>query len=81
MEIAPVPGIRALPAVRARLGGATPPAIFDVDASAKPGDGSGQQSGRKAAGAEENDDELRVGDELGAASPEESQPGRIDYFA
>lgn len=67
-------------AVRARQGDMGPQAIFDIDASARPGDGSGQRGGRKAAGAEE-DDELRVDDEPDAEAPEESQAGRIDTFA
>ncbi len=80
MELGPIPGIRAVPAVAARQADVRAPAIFDIDASARPGDGGGQQGGRKAAGAEE-DDELRVGDEPDTEAPEERQPGRIDTFA
>ncbi len=82
MELGPIPGIRALPAVGARQADVRSPAIFDIDASARPGDGGGQQGGRKAAGAEE-DDELRVeeGDELGAEALEDRQKGSIDTFA
>lgn len=82
MELGPIPGIRAVPAVAARQADVRAPAIFDIDASARPGDGGGQQGGRKAAGAEE-DDELKVEaeDELGAETREERQPGRIDTFA
>jgi len=82
MELCPIPGIRALPAVGARQAYVRAPAIFDIDASSRPGDGGGQQGGRKAAGAEE-DDELRVeaGDEFGTEVPEENQAGRVDIFA
>jgi hypothetical protein len=84
MEIGPIPGIRALQAVRAPSANAKPPAIFDIDASAKPGDGGGSRNGRKAAGAEEDDeDDLTIDDELeqGSEALEEIPARRINYFA
>ncbi len=84
MEISPIPGIRALPAVKAQQGDFAPPAIFDIDASAKPGEGSGQRSSRKAAGAEEDDeDDLMVEGEMerGGEAFDEVQPRQVNYFA
>src|SRR5579863_1891793 len=57
MEIGPIPGIRAVAVVRASQGDLRPPAIFDIDATAKPGDDPAQRNGRKAAGAEEDAEE------------------------
>ncbi len=84
MEIAPIPGIRALPAVKAQQGDFRPPAIFNIDASAKPGEGGGQRSSRKAAGAEEDgdDDQLLDGEsEPGDEALEEVSTKQVDYFA
>ncbi len=84
MELGPIPGIRALSEVRAREADIRPQAIFEIDAPAKPGDGSSQQNGKKAAGAEESDEvELTVEteDALGAEKPDDRRPGRIDTFA
>jgi len=85
MELGPIPGVRGLPAVRQGSSDFRPPAIFEIDAAAKPGDGGGQRNGRKAAGAEENADELTIESQAGveapAEAPEESHPGRIDTFA
>ena len=84
MEIGPIPGIRALPAVKASQAELRPPAIFDVMASAKPGDGGAQGSRKKAAGAEENDaDELTLEGEIepGSESREETPVRQVDYFA
>lgn len=79
MEIAPIPGIRALPAVKAAQGDFRPPEIFDIEGSARPGDGEGQRNRRKAAGAEENDkDDLLLDAETD--SGEAGLPS-IDYFA
>jgi hypothetical protein len=84
MEISPIPGIRPLQAVRAPSADTRPPAIFDIDASAKPGDGSGSKNGSKAAGAEEDeDDDLTLSGEMeqGSASLDNVPPKSIDYFA
>jgi hypothetical protein len=84
MEIAPIPGIRALSAVKARQPDFRLPAIFEIDASAKPGDGGGQSSSRKAAGAEEDgEDDLTLDGEIEADGETlgEVQPRQVDYFA
>jgi hypothetical protein len=79
MEIGPIPGIRALGVVEARRKILEPPAIFDIDGSAKPGDGAVERTGRKAAGAEGEEDDLNSeeGGERGEEDPQKS----VDYFA
>lgn len=84
MEIAPIPGIRALPAIRAPQGNFRPPEVFDIEGAARPGDGEGQRGGRKASGAEENEaDELmlEVEAESRAGAREELPARTVDYFA
>jgi len=84
MELAPIPGIRALPAVGVQHAEIRSPSIFDIDASARPGDDRGHRNGRKAAGAEENEGEDLALEEETAAGAEtfESAPLRqVDYFA
>ena len=84
MEIAPIPGVRALAAVRARQGEMRAPAIFDVDPSSRPGDDAGQRGRRKASGAEENeeDDFALEGETLSSGVDLEGKPARqVDYLA
>jgi hypothetical protein len=83
MEIGPIPGIRALPAVRASQGNFRPPEVLDTDGSAKTGDGERQGGGRKASGAEENDeDDLMLEAETESGETLEEDSGRsVDYFA
>jgi hypothetical protein len=84
MEIAPIPGIRALPAVRALQTEMRAPAIFDIDSSSRPGDDAEQRSRRKAAGAEESEeDEFALDGETAGGDPDlEDAPARqVDYFA
>ncbi len=84
MEIAPIPGIRALTAVRALQAEMRAPAIFDVDASSRTGDGAEQRNGRKAAGAEENEEDVLEldGETTGDGVDLDEAPARqVDYFA
>jgi hypothetical protein len=84
MEIGPIPGIRALPAIKPARNDQQPPAVFDVDGVSKPTDNGHQGNGRKAAGAEEYDDnDLMVEDDIEVESetPEEAPPRQVDYFA
>jgi hypothetical protein len=77
MEIAPIPGIRALQAVKAPQADFRPPEIFDIEGSAKPGEGQERRQGRKAAGAEEDDkDDLMLD-----AENDSGETSGIDYFA
>jgi hypothetical protein len=80
MEIGAIPGIAALSAGRARPAEFEAPAIFDIEGSAKPGDESAQRRNRKAAGAEENEeDDLLLGAE--GEEGDESAQKSVDYFA
>jgi len=82
MEIAPIPGIRMLPAVRAPQGDFRPPEVFDIDGSARPGDGDRQRGGRKASGAEENDeDDLMLEAEAESGAEADAGSRQVDYFA
>jgi hypothetical protein len=82
MEIAPIPGIRALPAIRAPQKDFRPLEVFDIEGTARPGDRAGQRSGRKAAGAEENDESDLMLDGEPDAGIEEDEPARqVDLFA
>jgi hypothetical protein len=68
-------------AVKAPQADFRPPEIFDIEGSAKPGEGQGQRQGRKAAGAEEDDeDDLMLDAENDSGEEHEGSP-RIDYFA
>jgi hypothetical protein len=77
MEIAPIPGIRALPAVQARQGNFRSPEVLNMEGPAKPRDGAAQRSGRKASGAEEVDEFDLMADELDP----EAGPRQVDFFA
>jgi len=60
------------------------PAVFDIEGAARAGDGKGQGSGRKAAGAEEEgEDEWMVeGEAEAGGEAQEVIPARqVDYFA
>jgi hypothetical protein len=82
MEIGPIPGIRAMPAVKAPQAEFSLPEIFDVEGSARPGDSERQRGGRKAAGAEEDEkDDLMVDAETEAGGGAEGASSRVDYFA
>jgi hypothetical protein len=82
MEIAPIPGIRALPVAKAPQGDYRPPEVIDIEGSARPGDGEGQRNGRKASGAEENDeDDLMLDAEMESGGRAEDSSSRVDYFA
>jgi hypothetical protein len=89
MEIGPIPALNGLGGPRAARQDAQVPAIFDIDGSAKPGDGVVPHDGRKAAGAEEGEDEPVYDDGDGGYwagtglfdSPIEPRVKRISYFA
>ena len=77
MEIAPIPGIRVLPAVKTRPTEFRLPEIFDLEGPARPAEGQDQRKDGKAAGAEENDQD----DLLLDAEPEKREGEGVDYFA
>jgi hypothetical protein len=74
MEIAPIPGIRALQAVKGPQADFRPPEIFDIE-------GQERRQGRKAAGAEEDDKDDLMLDAENDSGEEHEGPPRIDYFA
>ena len=77
MEIAPIPGIRAIVANRTpRLDSDLSPA-FDINALSKMGDNAGATRVNKAAGAEEDDDDLDLVQD--DESPQDS--ASVNYFA
>jgi len=78
MEIAPIPGIRAIAAARpARPDSDLSPA-FDIDALSKMGDSAAYNRVNKAAGAEEEDDDLLLEDDS-SQNPDDSSS--VNYFA
>ena len=82
MGIASIPGIRALPSVNTPEGDFQPPEVIDIEGSARPGDGDRQRGGRKASGAEENDeDELMLEAEAEPGAEPEDGSRQVDYFA
>ena len=77
MEIAPIPGIRAIIANRAPRADSDLSPAFDIDALSKMGDNSSATRVNKAAGAEEDDDDLALDEE--EESTQDSP--RVNYFA
>jgi hypothetical protein len=77
MEIAPIPGIRGFIANRTPRADSDPSPAFDINALTKMGDGSAATRVNKAAGAEENDDDLNEDDEN--ETPQDSSG--VNYFA
>jgi hypothetical protein len=57
MEISPIPGIRALPAVKAPPADPRLSAVFDIENSSGAGDDTYSGSGRKAAGGQDDEAE------------------------
>jgi hypothetical protein len=88
MEMSPIPGIRVLLAVDAPQGDLRLPEVFEIEGSARPGDGERQRGGRKGSDAEENDADEQIEDDLmvdadaepGGTSGESSARS-VDYFA
>ena len=77
MEISPIPGLRAVAAVKPRPVDPELTAFFDIESTARPGDDTYTGNGKKAAGAEENEEDNA--EDLDAVSPSEAPergPGR-----
>lgn len=87
MEIGPIAGIRVLPALKTPPPEAALTALFDIEATAKAGDDTYSGSGKKAAGAEEDEEleeefeEVDESAERGAPAVEERPARSINYFA
>jgi len=77
MEIAPIPGIRAIVANRTPRPDSDLSPAFDINALSKMGDNAGATRVNKAAGAEEDDDDLLDDDENEAEQDSKS----VSYFA
>lgn len=84
MGIAPIPDMRALSAVKTPAADLQPPAVFDVEGAAKPGDESRQGSSRMPAGAEVDTEYMLEPEEEAepeAEAAEEDAGKSVDYFA
>lgn len=87
MELSPIAGIRALAAVKPRPVDPELTAFFDIESSARPGDDTYTGNSKKAAGAEENDQE--DSEDLEEISESDLSPnthsdhsaGQISFFA
>ncbi|MFZ0303267.1 MAG: hypothetical protein WAL75_11290 [Terracidiphilus sp.] len=77
MEIAPIPGIRAIAANRTPRPDSDLSPAFDIDALSKMGDNAAATRVNKAAGAEEDDDELDLAEEEEGAQ----DSAGVNYFA
>lgn len=87
MEIGPIPAMRAIAAVKPRPIDPELSALFDIEPSARAGDDTYTGTGKKAAGAEENDEEDAEeleeisADEPSAQSRNERSQSQISFFA
>ncbi len=77
MEIAPIPGIRSIIANRTPRADSDLSPAFDINALSKMGDNAAAVRVNKAAGAEEEDDELDPGED--EESTQDSSG--VNYFA
>lgn len=77
MEIAPIPGTRAIGPARAQRTNSDLSRAFDINAVSKMGDNAAATRVNKAAGAEEDEDLDLSEDEESSA---QDQPG-VNYFA
>jgi hypothetical protein len=87
MEISAIPGIRAMPVMKAPPADSDLSRVLDIENSSQPGDDSYSGSGKKAAGGQDNENE---NDELVEEGVEVESNGQaagrvddrqIDYFA
>lgn len=85
MEISPIPAIRAVTAVKPRPVDAELSALFDIESSARAGDDTYTGNGKKAAGAEEDDQEdageLEESEEAKSPARQEGSRNQISFFA
>jgi len=84
MEISPIIGIRVMPTVKTPPAESALTAIFDIDATAKPGDDTYSGAKKKGAGAEESDEEVLDADTEAPRTFVPTEDGlarNINYFA
>jgi hypothetical protein len=77
MEIAPIPGIRAIGQNRTPRAESHLTPAFDINALSKMGDNSAATRVNKAAGAEEEDDDLDLAEDENVAQ----NSSGVNYFA
>jgi len=77
LEIAPIPGIRAIVANRTPRPDSDLSPAFDINALSKMGDNAGATRVNKAAGAEEDDDDFDLAEDDESAKDSQS----VNYFA
>jgi hypothetical protein len=83
MEIAPIAGIRVVPAIRPRSNGPEVTASFDIESAARADEDTYTRSGKKAAGAEEDQpEELEdAGDPEASSDARDESGSKISLFA
>jgi len=84
MEISPITGFRALPVVKVPPADSGLSKVFDIENSSKPSDDSYSDSGKKAAGGEDDETEEMEGgiEDESTTEPENSDSViQINYFA
>jgi hypothetical protein len=84
MEISAIPGIRAMPVMKAPPADSGLSRVLDIDSSSQPGDDSYSGNGKKAAGGQ--DDEAEDLEDGIAAAPtgqpaEDGQATQVNLFA
>ncbi len=81
MEISPIPGIRALPAVKAPPVDLRLSAVFDIENSSGPGDDTYSGSGRKALGGQDDEaEESLLEQDSASESPNDGFGGSINIL-
>ncbi len=81
MELSPIPGVRAFPTAKAASADFQLSALLDIDQVARPGQSARSGERKKAAGAEEmEEDDLALAGEP-SDSPNEAPQSSISFFA
>jgi hypothetical protein len=84
MEISAIPGIRAMPVMKAPPADSDLSRVLDIDSSSQPGDDSYSGNGKKALGGQDNEAE-DVGDGTETAPTgqpaEDGQGMQVNFFA
>ena len=86
MEIAPIAGIRVMPTIKSRPVDPELTAFFEIVSTARPEEDSYSGNGKKAAGAEEPEEEAHedpdeLADEAQTATSPAALPGMVNLFA
>jgi len=76
MEIAPIPGIRAVAAVKAPPAEGRLTAVFDMEGLARASEDSYTGDGRKSSGGQDDDAE-----DLASSAEDDGPPRRVSLFA